>query len=55
MEQNQRILRQRNEVGGSTSSRLHRVLTRHAEVDMNTRSTGFAEDEFSGDGLSSLI
>ena len=63
MEQKQRILRKRSqapesqgEVGGATSSRLHRVLIRHAEVAMNTRSPAFAEDKFRGDGLvSSLI
>ncbi len=58
MEQKQRILRKRSqapesqgEVGGPTSSRLRRVLIRHAEVAMNTPSTAFAEDKSRGHGL----
>ena len=58
MEQRQRILRKpiqaresQGEVGGATGSRLHRVLIRHAEVAVNTRSTAFAEDKSRGDGL----
>lgn len=36
--------------GERTTNRLHKVLIRHAEMAMNTRSAAFAEDKFLGEG-----